>query len=358
MKKIKIWLLLFSLLLTLSGCSNAELQQVLAQLEQTETANQTISVPEGELEVHFLDVGQADCSLLASNGHYMLIDGGNEDDAQTILSYLRQMGVERLDIVIGTHPHEDHVGSLDEVIKAFAVEAVYLPDVSADTRTYRQVLEAAADKGLEIQHLQAGDVLDFQGLPVEIFGPVEDYGNNLNNWSVVLRISVGEVAFLFTGDAEQKAEYDILEAGYDISSDVLKVGHHGSNTSNAEEFLSAADADYAVISAGGSNMYGHPTAEILERLEDFDAELYRTDEQGTIVCKTDGRTVSFHAQGKVETPSEQKALYEADYIGNVKSMKFHTQDCSSLPDEDNRLYLESREEAIAAGFSPCGSCKP
>ena len=301
MKRMKQWLLLLCLALGLTGCDsvgeilNEVIQSgILDEYLQPEKV-QKIEVPDGEMEVHFIDVGQADCALLASGGHFMLIDGGNNDDAEHIVTYLQNAGVKKLDLVVGTHPHEDHIGSLDAAIEAFDIGAVYMPDVSADTETYRDVLDAVEGKGLQVQHPVPGDVLDFNGLPVEIFGPVKEY-SNLNNHSIVLRVSVGETAFLFTGDVEIEGEYDILEQGFDISADVLKVSHHGSSGSSVEEFLAYTDADYAVISVGEGNIYGHPEAVTLKRLQNYGMEIYRTDEQGTIVCDTDGKNISFRQE--------------------------------------------------------------
>ena len=301
MKKMKQWLLLLCLALGLTGCDSVG--EILNEVIQSGVLDeylwpekvQKIEVPDGEMEVHFIDVGQADCALLSSGGHFMLIDGGNNDDAEHIVTYLQNAGVKKLDLVVGTHPHEDHIGSLDAAIEAFDIGAVYMPDVSADTETYRDVLDAVKGKGLQVQHPVPGDVLDFNGLPVEIFGPVKEY-SNLNNHSIVLRVSVGETAFLFTGDVEIEGEYDILEQGFDISADVLKVSHHGSSGSSVEEFLAYTDADYAVISVGEENIYDHPEAVTLKRLQNYGMEIYRTDEQGTIVCDTDGKNISFRQE--------------------------------------------------------------
>ena len=361
MKKIGKILLSFCLILGLTGCGSEDIGKVLDEVVQSGVLDeylgdkpQAIVVPEGEMEVHFIDVGQADCALLASGGRFMLIDGGNNDDADRITSYLKNAGVKTLDIVVGTHPHEDHIGSLDAAIENFDVGAVYMPDVAVDTKTYRDVIEAVSEKGLQVKHPEPGDVLDFNGLPVEIFGPVKEY-SNLNNDSIVLRVSVGETAFLFTGDVETDAEYDILEQGFDIDADVLKVSHHGSASSSVEEFLAYTDADYAVISVGVGNSYNHPEAVTLKRLQNYGMKIFRTDQQGTIVCNTDGENISFHQEGK---SSQTAAVMEAEYIGNKNSLKFHTLDCSSLPIEKNRAYFADKEAAEEACYEPCGSCKP
>ena len=362
MKRIKYWILLLCLVLGLTGCGSTELESVLDEVVQSGVLDdligagktQKIEVPDGEMEVHFIDVGQADCVLLASGGHFMMIDGGNRDDAERIVSYLQGAGVEKLDLVIGTHPHEDHIGSLGAVIRTFDVGDVYMPDVSVDTAVYQNVLDAVKARGLKVKHPEPGDVLDFNGIPLEVFGPVKEY-KNLNNTSIVLRASVGDTAFLFTGDVEMEAEYDILEQGYDISADVLKVSHHGSSGSSAEEFLAYADADYAVISVGKENKYDHPEAVTLKRLKSYGMEIFRTDQKGTIVCSTDGKDISFSAEGK---STQTAVVLDGKYVGNINSMKFHKDSCNPLPTEKNRIYFADREEAVEAGYVPCGSCKP
>jgi len=301
MKRWKQWLLLVCLILGLTACSDDDLSYILQETvdildEYLQAENvQKVEVPDGEMEVHFLDVGQADCALLISGGHFMLIDGGNNDDVEEIMAYLQAVGVEKLDMVVGTHPHEDHIGSLDTVLENFDVEAIYMPDVSVDTETYEDVIQAVKAEGLQVQHPAPGDVLYFNGLPVEIYAPVKGY-SNLNNNSIVLRVSVGERAFLFTGDVETEAEYDILEQNFDISADVLKVSHHGSASSSVEEFLAYTDGEYAVISVGEGNKYDHPEKEALKRLKNYGFEIFRTDEQGTIVCYTDGKEISFQTE--------------------------------------------------------------
>lgn len=315
---------------------------------------QDIAVPEGEMVVHFIDVGQADCILLASGGHFMLIDGGNNEDGDRIVSYLKNVGVKKLDIVVGTHPHEDHIGALDTAIHQFDVGAVYMPDAAVDTTTYRDVISAVKKKGLKVQNPKSGDVLDFNGIPVEVFAPVKEY-RNVNNSSIVMRVSVGDTAFLFTGDVETDAEFDILEKGYDISADVLKVSHHGSSGSSVEEFLAYVDADYAVISVGKGNTYDHPEEVTLNRLKNYGMKIFRTDEQGTIICSTDGKNISFVQEGSSSQTGEVK---NAEFIGNKKTLKYHLSNCKSLPIEKNRAYFADRASAVEMGYAPCGTCKP
>ena len=355
-KGFKGILLLLSMLFALTGCSVSE-------ATQHGMAVDTIQAEDVLLRVDFLNVGQADCALLSTNGHYMVIDGGNNGDADTILSYLEGQGVEKLDAVVGTHPHEDHIGSLDAIINHFDVDAVYMPKIMHTSKTFEDVLDAVANKGLKIKSPSPGDTIDFNGLEIEVLGPQREY-KDFNNNSIVLKVNAGETAFLFTGDAEETAEKDILQADYDLQADVLKVGHHGSSTSSSQAFLQAVKPKYAVISVGVGNSYHHPEEEALQRLQSIGAEIYRTDLQGNIVCTTDGKNIAFNCNSvsgaevyadaaKNNTPAE-----EVVYIANKKSKKFHLESCASLPDEENRIYLEDREEAISLGYTPCGTCKP
>lgn len=355
-KGFKGILLLLSMLFALTGCSVSE-------ATQHGMAVDTIQAEDVLLRVDFLNVGQADCALLSTNGHYMVIDGGNNGDADTILSYLEGQGVEKLDAVVGTHPHEDHIGSLDAIINHFDVDAVYMPKIMHTSKTFEDVLDAVANKGLKIKSPSPGDTIDFNGLEIEVLGPQREY-KDFNNNSIVLKVNAGETAFLFTGDAEETAEKDILQADYDLQADVLKVGHHGSSTSSSQAFLQAVKPKYAVISVGVGNSYYHPEEEALQRLQSIGAEIYRTDLQGNIVCTTDGKNIAFNCNSvsgaevyadaaKNNTPAE-----EVVYIANKKSKKFHLESCASLPDEENRIYLEDREEAISLGYTPCGTCKP
>lgn len=355
-KGFKGILLLLSMLFALTGCSVSE-------ATQHGMAVDTIQAEDVLLRVDFLNVGQADCALLSTNGHYMVIDGGNNGDADRILSYLEERGVEKLDAVVGTHPHEDHIGSLDAIINHFDVDAVYMPKIMHTSKTFEDVLDAVANKGLKIKSPDPGDTIDFNGLEIEVLGPQREY-KDFNNNSIVLKVNAGETAFLFTGDAEETAEKDILQAGYDLQADVLKVGHHGSSTSSSQAFLQAVKPKYAVISVGVGNSYHHPEEEALQRLQSIGAEIYRTDLQGNIVCTTDGKNIAFNCNSvsdtevyadaaKNNTPAE-----EVVYIANKKSKKFHLESCASLPDEENRIYLEDREEAISLGYTPCGTCKP
>lgn len=242
---------------------------------------------EGELSVHFLDVGQADCQLiLLPDDKVMMIDAGNNDDADLIMDYLDNLGINRIDYLVGTHPHEDHIGSLDTVINNYDIGTVYIPDAETDTKTFRDVKKALSDKNI-------GAVLTSDGMTIHssddvqitTVAPTRDY-EDLNNQSIVVRLTYKDASFLFTGDIETDSENDIT---MDISADVLSVPHHGSSTSTSDRFLAKVDPMFAVISCGKNNDYGHPHYETLEKLKNDDITIYRTDTMGTIICSTNGK---------------------------------------------------------------------
>lgn len=260
----------------------------------------------GTLEVYFFDVGQGDSELIRlPGGENILIDAGTSSTEDELVGELRSLGAETLDLVVATHPHADHIGGMAAVIDAFDVRQVVMPRISESdtptTKTYENLLQSIADKGLTITPAEPGDeLLSSGGAVLTVLAPNgEDYGD-LNNYSVVLRLTYGEDSFLFTGDAEEASEEEMLSLDWPLTATVLKCGHHGSETSTSPAFLDAVSPQYAVISCGVDNDYGHPDAVTLEKLEAAGAEVFRTDRQGTILASTDGSGVTMTALGKAE----------------------------------------------------------
>ena len=260
----------------------------------------------GTLEVYFFDVGQGDSELIRlPGGENILIDAGTSSTEDELVGELRSLGAETLDLVVATHPHADHIGGMAEVIDAFDVRQVVMPRISESdtptTKTYENLLQSIADKGLTITPAEPGDeLLSSGGAVLTVLAPNgEDYGD-LNNYSVVLRLTYGEDSFLFTGDAEESSEEEMISLDWPLTATVLKCGHHGSETSTSPAFLDAVSPQYAVISCGVDNDYGHPDAVKLEKLEAAGAEVFRTDLQGTILASTDGSGVTMTALGKAE----------------------------------------------------------
>ncbi|MDR0292817.1 MAG: MBL fold metallo-hydrolase [Oscillospiraceae bacterium] len=311
------------------------------------------------LTVYFIDVGQADSALLLCDGAAMLIDGGNPSDSDLLYTFLKNRGVSRLDYIVATHAHADHVGGLAGALHYAAAGIALSPVTENDSRAFENFIKALGEQGVPVTVPKPGDTFALGGADVMALGPLS-LSAEPNNTSIVLRITYGSVRFLFTGDAEREEERELLDAGYDLSADVLKVGHHGSDTSTTYPFLREIMPRYAVISCGKDNSYGHPHENTLSRLRDADVTLYRTDMQGTIVCVTDGRTVSFTVErnADAETNPTKPSADEEEYIGNINSLKFHRPSCSGLPAEKNRVIFATREAAVSAGYEPCGNCKP
>lgn len=337
--------------------------------ETTDTANGGASdvPPDSNFAIHFIDVGQADAALVICNGKTMLIDGGNREDSSLIYSYLQKQKITHLDYVVCTHAHEDHVGGLSGALTAATAGKVLAPVTDYDTQVFRNFVSKAAERGCAVTVPMAGEQFALGDATVHVLGPTKAY-DDPNNTSIILRIVYGSTSFLFTGDMETLAETDLLEAETTLRSTVLKVGHHGSETSTSYRFLREVAPAYAVISVGTDNQYGHPHDVVLSRLRDADVKVYRTDLQGDVICRSDGKNVSFTTAKNSDaitnptesdrTESDSSAVTEYAYIGNLNTKKFHAPDCKNLPDEINRIYFTTREEAVSAGYSPCGNCDP
>ena len=339
---------------------------VMAYQSQAQSQPVSLPVPDGsQFSVHFIDEGQADSALVQCDGEYMLIDGGNVADSSLVVSYLRSAGVDELEYVVCTHAHEDHVGGLSGPLNAFPVETVYAPVTEYESRAFTNFSNYAQPYG-GIQIPQAGDSFMLGAAKVEVLGPLKEY-EETNDTSIVLKVTYGSTSFLFTGDMEEAAEHDLMDARTDLSATVLKAGHHGSITSSSYVFLREVMPKYVVISVGEDNSYGHPSEEVLSRYRDVKAEVYRTDMQGNILAVSDGETVTFTSQSKPQWPTNptegQQPSQQIDkpaYIGNSGTMKFHKPDCASAKDmaKENRVEFFSRQEASAQGYEPCGRCKP
>ncbi len=249
--------------------------------------------PNGELCIHFIDVGQGDCILvLLPSGQTMLVDAGDNGLGPTVVQYLKEQGVTRVDYLVATHPHADHIGGMPDVIKFFDIGEVYMPRTTHTTQTYERLLLAIREKGLRITEASAGVVLfDLPDLRAVFVAPVSSGYDNLNDWSAVLRIEYGDTAFVLAGDAEAKSEEEMVSSGVKLTANVLKVGHHGSRTSTTLGFLTAVSPEIAVISVGAGNNYGHPAPETLSRLASAGAKVYRTDLHGTVKVVSDGHSV-------------------------------------------------------------------
>ena len=336
----------------------------------------------GTLEVHYLDIGQGDAILIKQGDAAMLIDAGNNSKGTQVWSYLLSQGVERLDYAIGTHPDADHVGGLDVVLYKLDCDMVFLPDCEKDTKTYEELMQTIDTRGQQAVVPGLGQMYSLGAAEFQILTDTKkDYGDNTNDFSIAIRLTFGNNAFLFTGDAETEAEQDMLESGLPLKADVYKAAHHGADTANTEDFLAAVAPGYCVISCGQDNTYGHPRAGFLNNLRSMGVNVFRTDEQGTIVAVSDGETITFNASPSTSWKAGEpqgsgdstKKVSEQDnngsdrgtsgnhYILNTNSKKFHLPNCKSvdqIADKNKRESDKSREELIQDGYEPCKNCNP
>ncbi len=305
--RMKKWLLLIGSMIAimflaalLSGKKlpfDAILREVFAEFGLIDDL-QTADV-EGELVVTFLDVGQADCTILQCGEHAMMIDGGSRGDAAEVIEAAKGLGIGRFDYIVATHSHEDHIGGLPKVIRAFEVDAVVFRDEkNQDSKIYADFKDAVKESGADVIVPKPGVSFEFGEALVEIFAPQEIEYDDTNNYSAALVVTFGKEKFFFTGDAEEESEKQMLELGTLPDVDVFQAGHHGSETSNSEAFLKVVNPAYAVISCGEGNKYGHPHAAVIARFLDMDMQVYRTDMMGTITIKTDGKTLDISTQQK------------------------------------------------------------
>lgn len=339
-----VWLWVFlCLCISLFGCEKNE-QHAAARVAQ------------GELEIYYLDVGQGDAALLRSEEKAMMIDAGNRDDSGMILNELKNLGIDELECIVFTHPHEDHIGSGKAIVQNIDVKKVYMLD-GYDEGIALDLKDTIKAAGITVEEPTPGESQSFGECEFSFLGPIKEYTEKNNN-SICVKVIHGSNSVLFTGDTGRTAEKDLVDSDTDLGADIFQAGHHGSENANSYYLLKQVNPKYAVISCGQDNKYGHPDEAALSRFNDVGAMIYRTDELGTIVVRSDGKEITFNCEGKQPTRAHTEEQEAASYIGNVNSEKFHLPSCSALPKEDNRSYFGSRAAAVEAGYDPCQRCKP
>lgn len=348
-KKSVIAFLLSIALLSITGC------------EQISPATNTEK--EG-LNIHTIDVGQGDSTLLECNGNYMLIDSGETDYGKAVVDYLKQYNVDKLSYMVITHPHSDHYGGAEAVLESIQTDNIIMTEAYNTTRSWEGLVDYIDDNSYNVIMPKTNQVFKLGECSITTYVPELD-NDDLNNCSIVLKAEYDGMSAIFTGDAEKSEEKAMLESGFDVKADVLSVGHHGSSTSTSKEFLSSVNPRLALISCGKNNDYGHPHKETTELLKKHSVKALRTDEQGSIVVNmnnnalnvttSNGYSESININGNNEITNA-----DSQYIGNKNSKVYHSSDCKSVEkmSEKNKVVFNSVQEAEDENYSPCKSCNP
>ena len=284
-----------NLLENLKGSLESESLEDVEKNNDNSTQKIETSKVDGNLIVDFIDVGQGDSILIRQGDHAMLIDGGTSECKDDLLNFLKSENIQKFDYIVGTHPHEDHIGSLDDVINAYDFDTILFPKVTT-TKTFENLVNAVKNKNKKFTTPVSGNEYTLGDAKFKILAPSSDSYQSLNNYSIVIKLTYGENTFMFTGDAETLSETEMLNSFDDLTADVLKIGHHGSTTSTSKKFLNAVNPKYAVISVGKDNTYNHPTKTTMNKLEELKIPVYRTDEEGTIECVSNGKDITFNVE--------------------------------------------------------------
>ncbi len=379
-QKSFICLFLCILMICACGCSPDTSETTSANFEitgsdsLTETSSSAssdgqlvIDETKNNLSVHFIDVGQGDAIFIElPNNESMLIDAGERKYSQKVIKYIENLGYKTISYVVGTHPHSDHIGGLEDIINSFEISNIFMSKVSTTTKTFEDLLLCIKNKGLKITTAKKDlKIIDKNNLQATVLSPIEENYSNLNNYSVVILLKYKSKKFLFTGDAE--AEVEMTLEG-DISCDILKVGHHGSNSSTSNDFLMKVSPKFAVISCGKGNIYGHPHKETIEKFKKAGTEYMTTEDCGNIVVVTDGNDLAIRKEfanvSELENSNntgEENNINDKIFVLNISTKKIHYPDCRSVKtinDENKKETTEFVEDLVEQGYAKCGICKP
>ncbi|WP_099191432.1 ComEC/Rec2 family competence protein [Tepidibacter mesophilus] len=349
-----IFFIALTLLFTACSTSNTDISnnefEKYKKEDQLNTLDNTKSNNDNIIKVHFIDVGQADSILIQdSNNNTILIDAGNNDDSDLVVNYIKSQDIDTINYIVGTHPHEDHIGGLDSVIDNFDIGKVILPKATSTTKTYKDVLLSIKNKKLSITPAIAGKSFFLGDAKCEILAPNNSEYDDLNNYSVVIKLTYKNNSFLFTGDCEDVSEEEMLSLGYNLKSDLLKVGHHGSNSSTSLSFLKSVSPKYAIISVGKNNKYNHPTQETLDKLNSQNVNIYRTDELGNIIATSDGDNIVINKASPINSTSIDTTQYV--YITKT-GKRYHKKNCSFLKSTTIPISLKEAQKS----YTPCSKC--
>ena len=257
-----------------------------------------IGTPTGVIEISYLDVGQGDAAYIKVNDFDILIDAGPKSDSDKLMKQLEEKNIDDFEIVIATHPHEDHIGGMTKVFEKYDVESFYMPKVTNTTKTFENMIKAVSNEGLTAKVIKEGTSFDLgEGCRIDVYSPMQESYDNFNDYSPIMKLTYGNKSFIFTGDAEKTVEKEVVEKySKELKADVIKFGHHGSSTSSTKEFIEAISPKYGIISCGLDNSYGHPHRETLSIIDEMGIETYRTDKQGQITITSDGNNIEIKTQ--------------------------------------------------------------
>ncbi|WP_252244524.1 MULTISPECIES: ComEC/Rec2 family competence protein [unclassified Clostridium] len=309
------------------------------------------------MQIHYIDVGQGDSELIQVDGKNILIDAGNNDSMA--YNYLKKLGIKKLDYVMATHPHSDHIGGMSEVINNFEIGEFYAPKINHTTKTFENMVKALQSKGIKLTAPTVGDTLNVGNATLQFLAPNSSKYEDMNNYSIACKLKYGNTSYVFMGDAESLSEGEILAKQLDISAEVLKLGHHGSHSSTSQVFLDKVNPKYAIVSCGKENDYGHPHKETIDKLNSKNIEILRTDVSGTIVSTSDGNNISFNVNtsgsstDNTTNNKETKTQITNVWVANKTAKVYHSStECSNMKNP-TQISLEDAKEK---GLKPCSKC--
>lgn len=342
------------------GCQSITLQQLEVTEQQEKEVEESSSENEAVFEIRMLDVGQGLAVLIKSDEHYMIYDGGGRKYSSYVVSYLKQHKITSLDYMFVSHYDEDHINGLVGVLNTTTIDKTITPDYETDSQIYQSFRNMLSKNGSKEIHPSVGDSYQLGNSIIEVLSPGDYNYDSENNYSIVIKIAYDDFSCIITGDADKEVESDLLKSSIGLlKSDIYVVGHHGSSSSSSEAFVKAISPEYAFISVGSENSYGHPTESTLNILNENNCEIYRTDKHGEITAYYDGKNTWISTNGQSDISEISSDTTE--YVININSKKFHYSNCSSIEKMSNGnkvLSDKSREELIAEGYLPCGLCKP
>lgn len=329
------------------------------------TGNTDNIVKNKGFNVHFIDVGQGDSTLLECDGEYMLIDAGEIDKGEDVVKYLEKYNVDKLEYAVITHPHTDHYGGMQQVLEDVTVEKIIMTEAYSTTYKWEKLIDYIDENNYNVIFPKSNDTFTIGDCTLTTFVPY-DYGDNLNNASIIFNAEYKGMSALFTGDAEKPAEEQAITSGFNVSANLLSAGHHGSSTSTGKKLFNSAKPQLAVISCGKNNDYGHPHKEITSLFKKNNVPYLRTDEQGSIVVNMADDKISVSTDKGYTTvingkrvDNSSSLIQEENYVGNKKSKVVHSKGCSSLNKmkEENKVYFNSLDTALEKGYRLCEDCK-